>query len=456
MRTTSSIAVLLALMLVSTALRAETLTLSRVIAVAQAQSPDVRTAEARIAVAEAQRDRAVAQGLPSVSWSAQVAPGGQVTLPLLSQDESALCTAGNLACSVGAAPVGSARATTGADLRWRVFDFGATDAFVLARDEALAAARMRSQGTTLSATGRAVKLFLAVVADDELVRVRERLAADREKQADVVKARTAAGDTSPSDVLQAAVAAAAAAFDVEVAKTQARVDRIALMGALGLDLDDAATGGTEGGPGGVVVDGSLDVVLTTPPGRFDPAQHPDVRAARLDEASARQSALQAERGHLPTVEATASVGASLVAITKPDANLTPSAGVGLSMSWPVLSFGIDADVRAAAASRVVAERTLQANIIAVAAEQQRAKAQLVAQEALVGRATRLRASARNAVDIVVGRLEAGAARLPELLDAQASLAAAEATLVQARAARAAAVVDVALAAGVIDTGTFGG
>jgi outer membrane protein TolC len=447
MRTPSSIVVVLALVLSSTTTaQAETLTLARVIALAQTQAPDARAAEAQIAVAEAQRDRAVAQGLPSVALSAQVAPGGQVTVPLLSQDQSALCSAGNLACSVGAAPVGSARATTGADLRWRVFDFGATDAFVEAREQALAASRVRSQGTTLSVVGRAVKLFLAVVADDELVAVRERLAADRLKQAEVVKARAAAGDTPPSDVLQAEVAAEAAAFDVEVAKTQARVDRIALRGALGLEAD-----GTD-----LVVDGALDVALSVPPQRLDPAAHPDVRAARLDEAAARQGALQAERGHLPTVDATASVGASLIAITRPDANLTPSAGVGLSLSWPVLNFGVDADARAAAASRVVAEKTLQANTIAVAVEQQRAQAQLVAQEALVVRAMRLRASARNAVDIVVGRLEAGAARLPELLDAQASLAAAEATLVQARAARAAAVVDVALAAGAVDAATFSG
>jgi outer membrane protein TolC len=58
--------------------------------------------------------------------------------------------------------------------------------------------------------------------------------------------------------------------------------------------------------------------------------------------------------------------------------------------------------------------------------------------------------------LFVGRLEAGAARLPELLDAQASLAATEATLVQARAARAADVVDLALAIGTVDVTTFSG
>jgi multidrug efflux system outer membrane protein len=434
-------------MLSSTTVTAEPLTLSHVITLAQTQAPEAQAAAARIAVDEAQRDRAVAQGLPSVSVSAQVAPGGQVTMPLLSQDESALCTAGNLACSVGAAPVGSARASTGVDLRWRVFDFGATDAFIDAREQSLAASRVRSEGTTLSVVGRAVKLFLAVIADDELVHVRERLAQDRLQQAGVVKARAAAGDTSPADVLQAEVAAEAAAFDVEVARTQARVDRIALLAALGLEVDAAAD---------VAVAGGLDVVLATPLERLDPMAHPEVRAARLDEAAARQSAVQAERGRLPTVDATASVGATLVAITKPDANLTPSAGMGLSLAWPVLSFSLDADARAAAASRVVAEKTRQARTVAIIAEQQRAQAQLVAQEALVVRATRLRTSARYAVDIVVGRLEAGAARLPELLDAQASLTAAEATLVQARAARAAAVVDLALASGTIDTGTFGG
>ena len=436
-------------MLSSTTATAEPLTLSHVITLAQTQAPEAQAAAAQIAVDEAQRDRAVAQGLPSVSVSAQVAPGGQVTMPLLSQDESALCTAGNLACSVGAAPVGSARASTGADLRWRVFDFGATDAFIDAREQSLAASRVRSQGTTLSAVGRAVKLFLAVIADDELVQVRERLAQDRLQQAGVVKARAAAGDTSPADVLQAEVAAEAAAFDVEVAKTQARVDRIALLAVLGLEVDAAAAAD-------VAVAGGLDVVLATPPGRLDPMAHPEVRAARLDEVAARQSALQAERGRLPTVDATASVGATLVAITKPDANLTPSAGMGLSVAWPALSFSLDADARAAAASRVVAEKIRQARTVAIIAEQQRAQAQLVAQEALVVRATRLRTSARYAVDVVVGRLEAGAARLPELLDAQASLTAAEATLVQARAARAAAVVDLALASGTIDTGTFGG
>ena len=434
-------------MLSSTTATAEPLTLSHVITLAQTQAPEAQVTAAQVAVAEAQRDRAIAQGLPSVSVSAQVAPGGQVTMPLLSQDDSALCTAGNLACSVGAAPVGSARASTGADLRWRVFDFGATDAFIDAREQSLAASRVRLQGTTLSAVGQAVKLFLAVIADDELVQVRERLAEDRRRQAGVVKARAAAGDTSPADVLQAEVVAEAAAFDVEVAKTQARVDRIALLAVLGLEVDAAAD---------VAVAGGLDVVLATPPERLDPMAHPEVRAARLDEAAARQGALQAERGRLPTVDATASVGATLVAITKPDANLTPSAGMGLSLSWPALSFSIDADARAAAASRIVAEKTLQARTVAVIAEQQRAQAQLAAQEALVVRAASLRKSAQNAVDVVVGRLEAGAARLSELLDAQASLTAAEATLVQARAARAAAVVDLALARGTIDTHTFGG
>ena len=172
--------------------------------------------------------------MPSLSLSSSVSPGAQVTVPLLSQDESALCTAGNLACSVGAVPVGSARAGASVDARWRVFDFGATTATVDQREHALTATRARANSSTARVVAQAIKAFLAVVTDDELVAVSERLATERSQQAAAAKGRAELGDAAMADVLQAEVAAESAAFDVEVAKSQALVDRVAPEAQAGL------------------------------------------------------------------------------------------------------------------------------------------------------------------------------------------------------------------------------
>lgn len=421
----------------------EALTMARVIALASEHAPDVVTASAQVAVSAAAVDRATAAAMPSLSLSSSVSPGVQVTLPLLSQDENALCSAGNLACSVGAAPVGSARAGASVDLRWRLFDFGAIAASVDEREAALQATSARAKATTSRAVATALKAYLLVLADDELVAVRRRLVDDRRKQAEVVRGRVELGEGSPADILQADVAAEAAAFDLEVALSQARVDRVTLAAAIGL----GDVGGAD-----IVVDGSLDI----DPANVDPDldAHPTLRAAQLDVDGGRAGVARAERSLLPTIDSSASVGTSLVAITKPDANLTPSAGLGLSLSWPLLDLGRGADVRAAEASAVVAEKTRQATLVQLSAEQRRAQTQLQAQSALVRRAERLTDSARQAYDVTAARLAAGAARFAEVLDAQAALAQAEATLVNARVQRAAAVVDVVAASGVVDGASF--
>ena len=144
----------------------------------------------------------------------------------------------------------------------------------------------------------------------------------------------------------------------------------------------------------------------------------------------------------------------MVALTRPDANLTPSAGLGLSLAWPLMDFGKQADIRAAQASRIVADRSRAAAVTVVVTERERAMVAYEAQRHLVARATRLRASARQAVDVVEARVQVGEGRLSELLDAQAALTQAEASLVSVKASQAQAAVDVALASGVVDNGSF--
>jgi outer membrane protein len=248
------------------------------------------------------------------------------------------------------------------------------------------------------------------------------------------------------DVLQADVAAEAAAFDLEVAMAQARVDRVALAAAIGrTDL-------MESGADAIDVTGTLNIAPANVDEDLD--AHPGLRAAQLDVEGGRANVLRAERSLLPTIDGSASAGASLVAITKPDANFTPSAGVGLSLAWPLLDLGRNADVRAAAASAIVADKTRQATLVQLTGEQRRANTQLQVQTSLVARAERLVASARQAQEVVGDRLSMGAARLSELLDAQGALAQAEATLVSARVQRAAAVIDVVAASGVVDGASF--
>ncbi len=419
----------------------EVLTLERVLALAESQGPDALIAEAQVSTALAQRDRAASALLPSLTFSTGVSPGAQVTLPLLSRDESGLCTAGNLACSVGATPVGSASTRASVDLRWRVFDFGATQASVDAREANLTATQARAHSAVLRQGQSAVRSFLSALAARDLVVVREQLYEERKKQADVVRQRAALGDSAQADVLQTEVAAEAAAFDLEVAKTQAQLETMALLGALGLDPHTS-----------VALDGTLDLSLDGD--GVDVSSHPELRAIAADRESADFALRQAERALWPTIDAQASAGASLVAITKPDANFTPSIGAGLSLSWPLLDFGRGADVRAAEASRVVADKTRHARMVALTTDAARAQAALQAQTALVERATRLRDSARTARDVVQARLEGGASRLGDLVDAQAALAQAEASLVQARANRAAATVDLAAATGTVGAARF--
>ena len=422
------------------------LDLDSVMRLAADQAPDSQVAAAQVQVAMAQTDRARSALYPTVGFSTSVSPGAQMTVPLLSKDEEGLCTAGNISCSVGSLPVGSARAAAGVDLRWRLFDFGATQAAIDARRHAETASQARAQGTTAQVVALAVRRYLQVVADDELITVRARLAADRARQADVVKARAELGEGAPSDVLQAQVAADAAALDLDAARAQRSADRAALQVALGLTPDVP-----------VEVQGDLHLELGAgfdERGNADPRQHPDVVAATADVDAAHDDVVRAERAFFPTIDGSASVGANLVAITKPDANLTPSAGLGVSLSWPWLDLGRNADVSLANASRVVVERQRDARVLAIQSARAQALVNLDAQGALVARATRLRESAQQAVTVVEGLVAAGAGRLAELLDAQAALTQAEATLVQARASRALAVVDVALASGVVDAGSL--
>lgn len=419
----------------------EVLTFNRVIELAQAQAPSALTSRASVDVARAAQDQAASARLPTISLSSSVSPTVQYTQPLLSKDEDALCSANSVACSVGSVPVGTARTGASVDARWRIWDFGATGASIDQSGASFAAAQARADAASARATATALKLFLAVVADDELVVARERLAKDRARQAEVVKARAELGEGVPSDVLQAEVAAEAAALDLEAAKAQAKNDRISLAGALGLPPSAS-----------IMVQGNLDIDVAR--GDADVGSHPDVKAAAADARGAGFSLVRAERGLWPTIDGTASVGASLVALTRPDANLTPSAGLGLSLSWPLLDFGARADISSAQASQIVAERTRQAQAITVDTERSRALVSLDAQTSIVTRAGRLQASARQAVDVVEARVTVGEGRLAELLDAQAALTQAEATLVSARATRAQAAIDVALATGVVDVASF--
>lgn len=174
------------------------LSLGDVIAMARDGAPDAQTAQAQIAVSAAAVDRAAAAAMPALGLSSSVSPGVQVTMPLLSQDQNALCSAGNLACSVGAAPVGSARTGASIDLRWRHFDFGAIAASVDEREAALSATQARSVAATSRAIAVALKTYIQILADDELVEVRRGLMRDRQRQAEVVRARATLGEGSPS------------------------------------------------------------------------------------------------------------------------------------------------------------------------------------------------------------------------------------------------------------------
>jgi multidrug efflux system outer membrane protein len=170
--------------------------------------------------------------------------------------------------------------------------------------------------------------------------------------------------------------------------------------------------------------------------------------------SAEASVLRTERALWPTIDGTASLGTSLVALTTPSANFTPSVGVGLSLSWPLLDFSRRADIDIARATRIVAAATQAAQTTTVNTARARAVVSLSAQKALVNRATRLVASAQQAVDVVEERVKVGEGRLAELLDAQTALTTAEASLISVRATRSQAAIDVALASGVVDSGVF--
>jgi outer membrane protein TolC len=421
----------------------DVLTFARVIELATTQAPDAVTAGANVDVGRARIDSAGAALKPSITLSSSVSPSVQMTVPLLSKED--LCSANSIACSVGSVPVGTGRTGVSVDARWRLLDFGATGAAVAASEANLSSLQAKQQAAIARSVATALKTFVAVLADDELVVVRRRLAEDRARQAQVVKARAEVGAGSPSDVLQADVAAEAAALDLETALAQARTDRITLAGALGLDPEQE-----------VVVDGRLDVDVAPDVATSAEAapQHPDVKAADADVRSAEASVVRSERALWPTIDGTASVGTSLVALTTPSANFTPSVGVGLSLSWPLLDFSRRADIDIARATRIVAAATQAAQTTTVNTARARAVVSLSAQKALVNRATRLVASAQQAVNVVEERVKVGEGRLAELLDAQTALTTAEASLISVRATRSQAAIDVALASGVVDNGVF--
>jgi outer membrane protein TolC len=243
------------------------------------------------------------------------------------------------------------------------------------------------------------------------------------------------GEVSPTDAIQSEVAAEAAAFDVAAAEAAARADRVPLATALGLSPSEA-----------LAVQGSLALVASPP----RDVTHPDQRAIEADARTAQSDRKAADAARWPTVDGTASVGTSSIGTTVPNVNLTPQAGLGLSLDWPLLDFGVNADQRVAAANVAVLSKQRAAELLRIAGEQERASINLEAQQGLRDRAGRLVESARAALAAVEGRYQAGAARIADLLEAQAALSQAEMTLVQAKLGAAQAAVDVALAHGVVD------
>lgn len=317
----------------------------------------------------------------------------------------------------------SNRFSTSASVDQLLFDFGRTrDA--LRQQQALE----RGLRNSLSRTEQTVTLdvkeaFYDYVQSLASVDIGESNVANRTRQLDQAQARLTAGLGPPSDLVQAKTNLAEAVLSLTSARTAALAAQIDLARLMGIDprtpIKPAASGEKP-------LDAEADLQALVDRAM---AIRPDVRAAMEQLAAAKYGVSLASKGNLPRV--TASVGAGSRGVNDPFASETATFGINLVWNFADSGFTAGA-VKSARGGEEIAKGNLV--LVSRQAVSEVGKAYIDVQSAVqrIELASVEVSNAQELVRISEGRFSGGLGSFLEVTNAQASLVAAQRSLVQAK------------------------
>lgn len=378
--------------------------------------PTVLAAVARVEAASLQVSASRAAYLPTVSLS---------TSPQFSYSDRPSFAAG-----LGPSRLRSSSLSIDATATARMvlYDFGRTAGAVRSAEAAADAAREDVHAARLQSLGAAAVAYLTVLNDRENLASIDATIAQREAHLRIATGLVEAGTRPPVESVRAQLNLESARLDRAAAAERAESNLAALAAAVGVDpLSEVEVAPIEEG----VFSAPLDPATAA---RRAVALRPEFAAARhrVDQAQAQLDTLRA--GRLPTLSASGNIGASVSEILGGNGlgGVSQTAGVGVSLSWPLFDGTNRANADVAAANVEVARRNLATQSLQVrTAAVQGAVAARAAQQTLV-QAERLAEVAAANLEQAAGRYEQGAAALLELVDAQAADASARIAVLRAR------------------------
>jgi TolC family type I secretion outer membrane protein len=382
---------------------ASALELAEVIDLALCHNPQTRQAWASARVQAAQVGVAQAAYLPSVSASAGVsrvrseAAGGGSTYTRRSID---------------------------ADLSWVLFDFGARAASLENARQLFAAASFTRDATVQAVFLAAVQAFFqrqAAAAALEASRLSEKAALE---SLNAAEARYRVGAATPADRLQARTAHAQAMLNRINAEGAVKTAQGTLANVIGVD----PTRSFALAPLPTVAPGAAfeaDVARLIEEAR---TRRPDLAAAEAQYRAAQANIDAAKAAHLPTLSFGVGAGRSRIAGDP----AYDSASIGLTLRIPLFSgFSTTYKVHAAEAQADVQAARREQLRLQVALDVWNAHAGLATATQSVKTAEELLESATQSERVAAGRYRAGVGSILDLLTAQAALASARQSRIQA-------------------------
>jgi len=372
------------------------LTLDQAVAIAFQHLPALGIAQQSVAAAAGKVQQAKSALLPGVSVSSGVS--------------NSSVSGGNSTSSSG----GYYSATASA--RQLLFDFGQTTSAVQSARAQESAQRANLVGAGQDLEFSVKQAFFTLLQNQRLSAISQQTVDAQRSHLDEAKARFSAGSVSEADVVTAQANLAEALLSLSTARYNVQVARANLNLAMGVDVRTPLQPADIPAPTTTLpeLNALVDQALS---GR------PEVLAARdavlADEASVRG----AKAGNLPAVVAEGSLGTQGPSLS----DSTKTGTVGVSLQWSIYDSGaVRGAVRVAEANlatarlqltqvRQVVSNDVTQSYLSVTNAQQR----VITTDAEV-------ANAQEALRLTEGRYRAGVAILLEVIDAQNTLATAQA------------------------------
>jgi len=390
--------------------------LVELIAAAEAASPNLASAAARVAEARSTRVQAGAALLPNLDGTLSASRGVSGS----SFGAGGTTASSSTSASAAIAPVTTLQA--GLQSRWEIDLFGRLRADRDSAEQKLSSATAKWHDARVAVAAETANAYFAERACQQQLRVAESDAKSRGETARLTDLSARAGFTAPADAALARASASDASGRLTQQRAQCAVQRKALVALSGIDeptLEQklAASPAQRALP-------EVGSIASVPAEAI--SQRPDVYAAELGVASASADVGSAEAERYPKLSISGSIGRMQIRTSGFRESLDTWTIGPVSLTVPLLDFGARAANSDAAKARYTEAVSLyRANVRQAVREVEEALVNLDATDA---RATDADSAVKNyqaSFDATQARYQSGLASLFELEDSRRTLFAAQ-------------------------------